>query len=247
MQEIINRSKERSFYFSIDSNGEPTTETYSENGKNPELFIEQRPDHSLTKIHIDGMTDTHPHINKVLRFMLTINPDFKNSQLRFDNNNPITLSQFLEKNKDLETNEIPEYLFHGTSIASAMKILKEGLMPRDITGQTPKYTSTQTNNGDNDKVYLCGINTIGSAKFAASQAASKDNSKPVILKIKTSNLDDTLLGPDEDSKSSSWQDSINAIGSLSYKGVIEPSCIVVDKNLTKKLSVNIDSDSNLSI
>lgn len=242
IDEIKKRAESRSFHFYIDENGSPSISGYGTNKKYPELFIEQRNNSALTKVHVEGMSETHPHIHMALEFLLSINQDFANSQLRFDNNPNITIREFIQS-KEINAIDLPKKLYHGTSLKSALLILKEGIRPREVTGQNAKYKSIQTQSSHINKVYLCGINTIGPAKFAARQAALIDNSKPVVLEIDTSDLNTELLRPDEDSKSVTWQDSMNTMGSLSYKGTIKSESVKIEKQLTK--SFNAETESSL--
>jgi len=77
---------------------------------------------------------------------------------------------------------------------------------------------------------------MGAAKFASRAAASFDNSYPVILKIKTEELNKELLKPDEDSKKEKWKDSLNSLGMIAYKGIIEPTNIKIENDLTIELN-----------
>jgi hypothetical protein len=244
INEINKRSKDRSFYFYIDDEGSPTLDSHGEKSKNPELFIEQRTNQELTKVHIERMSETHPFINNALNFLLTLNKDFEKAQLRFDNNPKITINEFLES-KNNNINILPEKLYHGTSLKSALKILKEGIKPREETGQEAKYKSNQTEDSHLNKVYLCGINTIGPAKFAARQAAILDDSKPVVLVVNSSSLDIELLRPDEDSQSNTWEGSMHSLGSLSYEGTINESAVKIDKAITK--SFNPENECSFSM
>lgn len=247
VSEIMTRAKERSFYFSLDENGGPTLNTYGDSGKNPEVFIEQRPDHSLTKIHFDGMSGSHPNILPALDFVLSINQDFANSQLRFDNNPKITLKEFIKERQGSERSALPDKLYHGTSLKAAMKIVREGLLPREITGVSAKYMSVQANESQSDRVYLCTKDSLGPARFAAAQAAAKDNSKPVILEIDTTMLSNEYFAADEDSKSGTWEDSIAIMGSASYVGSIGMGSVKIDQALSRDMNPENTSCSSFEI
>jgi hypothetical protein len=228
-------TKDRNFVFYIDKEGEPTVDKYGENYRNAELFITQRPtDPKLTAVMIEGMSDTHPHLNKALEFLITVDEKFKVARLRLDNNPKITVQDFIDQNK--HDGGMPEFVYHGTSAKSAKDILENGLKPRDLTNEPAKYKTIQSGESLKDRVYLCTFGNMGSAKFASRQSAAYDKSKPVILKIATSKMDTCLLMPDEDSKKSTWQESLNGLGTLAYKGVINPSEITFAEDLTLDLN-----------
>lgn len=229
-------STQRNFYFFIDENGLPTPDEYGSSGKNPELYIEQRPnDPSLTKVYIEGMSDVHPHLKPALEFLIELDPILEQAELRLDNNPRITLNEFL-KSKAEQSNTLPKYLYHGTSLDKVEDILKNGLQPRSLTNVAPQYMSETSGESDSSMVYLCTKGNIGSAKFAARQAASKNKSQSVILKIETKDLNLKHLNPDEDSKSNTWMDSIQKMGNVAYKGIIDANKISIDNKLSNNLN-----------
>ena len=235
LEKVRELSKSRNFEFYVDENGEITQERYNAEGRNTEIFIQQRPNNpSLTSLMIEGMSDTHPHLIKTLEFLMQVDEKFKFANLRLDNNPKISVEDFVKQNSI--KNGMPEFLYHGTSSDAASSIFKRGLLPRDLSNQDSKYKSIQSGESLSDRVYLCTFGNIGSAKFAARQSASVDYSKPVILKIATQTLLRENLRPDEDSKASTWEDSMNSMGSLSYIGVINPNLIEIELDMTQELN-----------
>lgn len=235
LEKVKELSKNRNFEFYVDEDGEITQERYRVNGRNAEIFIQQRPNNpKLTSVMVEGMSDTHPHLIKTLEFLMQVDEKFKLANLRLDNNPKISVEDFVKQNSI--SNGIPEFLYHGTSSDSAKLILEKGLLPRDISNQDSKYKSVQSGESLSDRVYLCTFGNIGSAKFAARQAASVDHSKPIILKIATQTLQRENLRPDEDSKAPTWEDSMNSMGSLSHVGIIKPELMEIEIDMTQELN-----------
>ena len=244
LEKVKELSKNRNFEFYVDEDGEITQERYNVEGRNAEIFIQQRPSNpSLTSVMVEGMSDTHPHLIKTLEFLMQVDEKFKLANLRLDNNPKISVEDFV-KQKSIK-NGMPEFLYHGTSSDAASSILESGLLPRDISNQNSKYKSIQSGESLSDRVYLCTFGNIGSAKFAARQAASVDHSKPVILKIETQTLLRENLRPDEDSKAPTWEDSMNSMGSLSYIGIIKPNLIEIELDMTQDLNNGMSIEDTL--
>lgn len=234
MKSEIEKIKElflkRNFYFSINENGNPTISCYGVNGKHPEIFVETRPNPELTVVHIEGMSEHHPHILSTLKFLIDNDSKLENARLRFDNNEEIKIKEFIEnqgKNIKNKTDLLPEYLYHGTSTYFWEQISENGLMCREMTGNEPQYKSIFGEEGLKDRVYFCTEMNIGSAKYSAIKASENTSSDEIILKIKTANLDRKLLEPDEDSNCFNWQESLQKLGTLAYRGIIHPSEIEV--------------------
>jgi hypothetical protein len=243
--DILNKIKKekednRNYYFYIDTNGLPTPDSYNEDGKNVEVFIEQRPDPKLTKVSIDGMSDIHPKLKKVLEFLIELDYKLEDANLRLDNNPKTTLKDFL---KQCDNNhKLPEFLYHGTSSNKAKDILENGLKPRKKTNIKPQYMTKSSGESNPELVYLCTYGTLGSAKFAARQSASNDGSKAVILKINTNDLFLSDLMPDEDSNKKYWEDSIKTLGSIGYKNIISAPNIKIENNLTRSLNIKFNKN-----
>jgi hypothetical protein len=245
INEIKELAKKSNFCFYVDEQGEPTLTKYGQNKINPEVYVEQRiscPHRSA--VFIERMSDTHPHLNKTLEFVIKINDKLKIARLRLDNNPEITVQDFIKQNQTKEG--IPEFLYHGTSAKSARKILENGLQPREMTNQPAKYQTARSGESLKDRVYLCTFGNVGSAKCASRMAASFDESKPVILKISTQGLKRELMMPDEDSRMATWESSLNSLGALSYKGIIEENKISIAEDLTVHINNGITLDECIS-
>jgi hypothetical protein len=78
------------------------------------------------------------------------------------------------------------YLYHGTSKKAADNISGKGLTPAKVGGHDLTF-SEEMRNDKGEEVYLTSKPSY--AGFYASQKALKDNSKPVILKVKTPSKD----------------------------------------------------------
>lgn len=80
-------------------------------------------------------------------------------------------------------------LYHGTSKANAMKIIKEGIRPRsEGTGNWENHPSIK------DHVYL----TKGYAPYFASQASQESEDAWAVIEVDTDKIEELFLYPDED-------------------------------------------------
>lgn len=244
-KESINKIKEltvmNNFGFYLNTDGDISLSRYNENNvKLPDIYIEQRSKPELTKIMIDGMSETHPQINSLLEMMTEVNPVFRKAIVKLDNNPKINVEDFLVKNKEIK--DLPDFLYHGTSLEAYNNIIHEGLLPRDLSKSEATYKSLHSGESIPNQVYLCTEGNIGSAKFASEQASRNSSTERVIIKIDTSKLDRKLFVADEDSGKQNWKDSLNSLGSVAYAGSIPAEAISKDlsffpENVNKKKSL----------
>jgi len=130
-------TEKNNFYFYINQSGEPTLNKYDGGEINFEIYIEQRREPAMTAVFVEGLSDTHPLLNKALQHVIDIDDKFKVARLKLDNNPKINIEDFMAGNNP--TDELPKYLYHGTSHKSATEILENGLLPREISNQESKY------------------------------------------------------------------------------------------------------------
>jgi hypothetical protein len=90
------------------------------------------------------------------------------------------------------TENLPPYLYHGTSTELLPAIQKEGIKPRKETKDATNWKHTIESNPDT--VYLSDTY----APYFALAAVNTTGGKPVVLRIPTENLDEKFLVPDED-------------------------------------------------
>jgi hypothetical protein len=152
--------------------------------------------------------------------------------------------------------DTPKWLYHGTSKRNLGKIIREGLKPRAVTGQSNWKHVVESHSS---MVYL----TAGYATyFGFDTLREQKNNKFGMVRIDLRALDETKLYPDEDYLAHTiglvpaecntleqkiewarnnlhqfqhlWRESINALGNCCYEGTIPTAAIdkavIVDVN-----------------
>jgi len=118
-------------------------------------------------------------------------------------------------------------LYHGTTSVYLDSILEKGLLPREITGNSNYEVQYVWGASDifesyPDRVYL--TNNPDRAKMLGEEAVNVNDGEVIVLEVLVSQ--ENLL-PDEDSKKQTWQESLEYMGSVAYKGIITPDKIKV--------------------
>lgn len=227
------KNEKINYCFYLEQDGTPTLDRYNENSRNIEIYIEQRSNPKLTNVFFEGISDASPILKGAIKFLISFDDKLKEAKLKLDNNPKVTLGEYLDNYSE---NGFPKFLYHGTSLDKIDSIMKDGILPRATTNVDPQYKSIQSGESNESLIYLCTHGTIGSAKFAARQAASNNQSKPIIIKIDTQEIDFNLLKPDEDSNCQTWKDSLFKMGAIAYNGSIKPSKISIEYELTKSMN-----------
>lgn len=174
------------------------------------------------KIDVEPDTAHSPRTRKAMEELLKQRPDLANFTLTFDAYSPGTLEQYIKQPHE----EFPKYLYHGTSSVVWERAKTEGLQPRKMTGSPPVFGTVGSNAPIHSPDYIYLASDDGNdVRHAARQAKSVLGGKPVILKIEFDKLPPHNLMPDEDSRMSRWEDSLNRHGILAYKGRIKPEII----------------------
>jgi len=118
-------------------------------------------------------------------------------------------------------------LYHGTTSVYLDSILEKGLLPREKTGNSNYEVQYVWGASDifesyPDRVYL--TNNPDRAKMLGEEAVDVNEGEVIVLEVLVSQ--ENLL-PDEDSKKQTWQESLEYMGSVAYKGIITPDKIKV--------------------
>lgn len=118
-------------------------------------------------------------------------------------------------------------LYHGTTSVYLDSILEKGLLPREETGNSNYEVQYVWGASDifesyPDRVYL--TNNPDRAKMLGEEAVDVNEGEVIVLEVLVSQ--ENLL-PDEDSKKQTWQESLEYMGSVAYKGIITPDKIKV--------------------
>ena len=118
-------------------------------------------------------------------------------------------------------------LYHGTTSVYLDSILEKGLLPREKTGNSNYEVQYVWGASDifesyPDRVYL--TNNPDRAKMLGEEAVNVNDGEVIVLEVLVSQ--ENLL-PDEDSKKQTWQESLEYMGSVAYKGIITPDKIKV--------------------
>jgi len=164
---------------------------------------------------VEGATQYNKGFIDALRDISGKHPEAMSFLIRFDG--PwMLVSELLHKDSSL-------VWLHGTSSVAYEKIAREGLQPRRQTKAKPAYGAhiSSAPPSDPNCVYL--TTQENAAQFAAAHAARAHGGDPIILQVLS--VDESLLEPDEDSKTSSWRESLDRLGSVKYCGSIHPTNI----------------------
>jgi len=168
-------------------------------------------------LSVEGATEQHAGFRKALREMVAQYPELKDWIVEFDG--PYrTVAELLGLSTS-KTDWSELLFYHGTSMSAWESIQVSGLKPRGETNVEPVYgTGVGAEAGRVDAVYL--TTQLGTAKFAAGEAARKTRSPAVVLAIV--NVDPRFVRADEDSKSTDPEVSLAKLGSIAYIKAIDP-------------------------
>jgi hypothetical protein len=166
--------------------------------------------------YVEGATEQNPGFIQALREIVWAYPEAASFKIKFDGPWQ-TVSDVLDR----ATDALPQ-LLHGTSSTAWARIQRQGLAPRRQTGAAPAYGARLSNAAPADPGCVYLTTQLGTAAFAARDAAREHGGEPVILVVRTDDLDEAKLEADEDSESSSWRESVGRIGAVKYRGRIDP-------------------------
>ncbi|PSV00621.1 hypothetical protein [Photobacterium kishitanii] len=220
-------SKLNSLFF-VGKNGYISTDRYDKNIDDDlaEIYIEPRP---KQKFYIDKISGSHDKVENILRTFAQNFPCLLNYSVRFDNNPPVTVGEMLA-NFDNNTIKEPNVvtLYHGTSTDYVGSIAVGGIMPRSDSGVSAHYYNERTGESLVDRVYLGDINSMGVVRAAALSAANATGGEPIILEVKLPISELETYGlPDEDSRKSTWKESLDTMGTLAFSSRVLPDYVDV--------------------
>lgn len=172
---------------------------------------------------VEGATEQSPGFIRALRAIALEYPEARSFKIKFDGPWQ-TVSDVLAR-----ASMSPVLFLHGTSSTAWARIQEQGLLPRKRSGSEPAYGArlSHTAAADPEAVYL--TTQLGTASWAARDAARTHGGEPTILEVDARDLDENKLEPDEDSRSTSWRESLETMGSVKYKGQISPGSIRIHK------------------
>lgn len=200
----------RFLYWDSSSKRWMTTSNY----RNIEAWIADR------CVDIEHASPYHPDMKMAISELIKLYPALEAKELKFDGHSFSTINSFLS-DKQFDNDEqwgiYPLYFYHGTSMHVWEKVKESGLFPRLDTGMSQGYGSHIPSSPN--LIYLSG-SFNNSVKFAARDASRRDKSLPVVLQIDARKLNFRKLKPDEDSKESTWQESLAHINSVGYEDSI---------------------------
>lgn len=143
-----------------------------------------------------------------------------------------TVQYWLDQQRMDPKANLPEYFYHGTCTNLYNMFIKEqGLVPRQISGSSGSYGASVKALSRGMFNYLT-IHPDYATREAALQAARNHGGLPLILKINSHAIDPTRLFPDEDARTETWEEvetweeSMQKIGTVAYKGIIQNSSII---------------------
>ena len=143
-----------------------------------------------------------------------------------------TVQYWLDQQRTDPKANLPEYFYHGTCTNLYNMFIKEqGLVPRQISGSSGSYGASVKALSRGMFNYLT-IHPDYATREAALQAAKNHGGLPLILKINSHAIDPTRLFPDEDARTETWEEvetweeSMQKIGTVAYKGIIQNSSII---------------------
>jgi hypothetical protein len=169
--------------------------------------------------YVEGATEQSPGFINALREIVWEYPEAGSFKIKFDGPWQ-TVSDVLAR-----ASRSPVLFLHGTSSTAWDRIQEQGLLPRKRSGSRPAYGAhlSHAAAADPEAVYL--TTQLGTASWAARDAARTHGGEPTILEVDARDLDEDKLEPDEDSRSASWRESLETMGSVKYKGQIPPRSI----------------------
>lgn len=173
-------------------------------------------------ISVNGGGPYHPLMKRAIKSLIKQKPMLLNRKLDFDGFSPGSVQDFL-KTPDFHgpKDRLPKFLYHGTSYFKWEKIREEGLQPRNESGEDPTYGAKyNAPPGQAEHIYFGG-SPNASTRWAA-QEAQRDGSNPVAIQVDSSGLDYSLLRPDHDSGSNTWQESLARMDTIAYEGSVAP-------------------------
>jgi hypothetical protein len=173
---------------------------------------------------VEGATERDQGLRKALRGIVARYPEAAEFDIKFDG--PWTTVGDLLR-MDIESPQQIEFL-HGTSTAAWERIRRQGLRPRRQHGGPAAYGAHLEHvlhEADKAAVYL--TTQIGTASWAARDAARVSDSKPIVLSIKGVDID--RLEADEDSGlyPAAWKRSLEVLGSVKHRGSIPANKITI--------------------
>ncbi len=170
-------------------------------------------------IWVERGSGENPAIQKAIINLIKSNPEWADSELRFDNYR-VAAEEYLSN-----LNQDEQFAYHGTSTHTLEKIMSLGVQSRNLSGAEAHYIGSAQESLP-DRSYFCTKSGIGAAIFAAESAAKKHpDAKPIIIKVNMRHFEPNHMVPDEDSKKQTAQESINTIGCFAYTKTIEPTSI----------------------
>jgi hypothetical protein len=168
---------------------------------------------------VEGATEQSPGFISALREIVWEYPEAASFKIKFDGPWQ-SVSDVLDR-----ASRSPTLFLHGTSSTAWEQIQRRGLLPRQQSGSRPAYGAhlSHAAASDPEAVYL--TTQLGTASWAARDAVRTHGGAPTILEVDARDLDEDKLRPDEDSRSTSWRESLEIMGSVKYKGQISPRSI----------------------
>lgn len=138
-----------------------------------------------------------------------------------------TVQYWLDQQRTEPKVNLPKYFYHGTSTNLYNMFIKEqGLVPRQISGSSGSYGASSVKALSKGMFNYITIHPDYATREAAIQASTNHGGLPLIIKIDSTAIDPTKLYPDEDAGAETWEESIQKIGTVAYKGIIPKSSIV---------------------
>ena len=164
---------------------------------------------------VEGATEQSPGLREALREITERYSEVLDFDIAFD-------GPWKTVREVLASSSEPVF-YHGTCLSAWERIRRQGLRPRRQSGARPAYGAhvIQALPSDPGAVYL--TTQLGMARWAARDAARTNHSAPVLLQVTVP--DESLLLPDEDSRSTSWKQSLHTLGSVRYPGTIPASAV----------------------
>jgi hypothetical protein len=168
---------------------------------------------------VEGATEQSPGFISALREIVWEYPEAASFKIKFDGPWQ-SVSDVLDRASRSAT-----LFLHGTSSTAWEQIQRRGLLPRQQSGSRPAYGAhlSHAAASDPEAVYL--TTQLGTASLAARDAVRTHGGAPTIHEVDARDLDEDKLRPDEDSRSTSWRESLEIMGSVNYKGQISPRSI----------------------
>ena len=173
----------------------------------------------------------HPLLKKALKILVKQKPYVANKPIDFDGWSPGTVSEFIKSREPIHPwNTLPQYMYHGTSYFRWEHIREHGLQPQSESGAEYGAEPMSAPVANQNYIYLTA--TFGTAVRLYARDVSKkegEGSHQVVLRINTNGMDHRKLRADEESKKTSWQDSLHHLNTIAYEGSIPPNKIELYK------------------